>query len=292
VVRLQKFLAQAGIASRRASEQFITAGRVTVNGAVASQLGVKVDPARDHVAVDGRALGPKRKLYIALNKPRGYVCTRADGQARDKIGDLLPKEWTELYSVGRLDCQSEGLIFLTNDGEFCLKLTHPRYGMTRKYVARVEGRVSPELLRQFTAGVWSEGEKLQARRARLLSASQSTSVVELEMTEGRNREVRRLLAARGLSVRRLQRVQIGPVKLGELPAGRWRTLTESEIKSLLLGCYETECLDTLRFGAPDRGRGPGAKHQSHSARRGSGHHRPSPASHAGADSGAPAGARA
>jgi len=233
VVRLQKFLAQAGIASRRASEQVITAGRVTVNGTVASQLGVKVDPAHDRVAVDGRAVGPKRKLYVALHKPRGFVCTRADSRVRDKLGDLLPREWTELYSVGRLDCQSEGLIFLTNDGDFCLKLTHPRYGMIRRYVAHVEGRVTPEMLRQFTAGVLSEGEKLQARRARLLSANNTTSIVELELTEGKNREARRLFAGRGLTVRRLQRVQIGPIKLGELPAGRWRTLTESEIKSLL-----------------------------------------------------------
>jgi 23S rRNA pseudouridine2605 synthase len=114
-----------------------------------------------------------------------------------------------------------------------LKLTHPRYGMIRRYVAHVEGRVTPEMLRQFTAGVLSEGEKLQARRARLLSANNTTSIVELELTEGKNREARRLFAGRGLTVRRLQRVQIGPIKLGELPAGRWRTLTESEIKSLL-----------------------------------------------------------
>jgi pseudouridine synthase len=233
VVRLQKFLAEAGIASRRASEQIITSGRVTVNGAVASELGVKVDPAHDRVAVDGRPVKAKRKLYIALHKPPGYVCTRSDGQARDKISDLLPKEWTELFSVGRLDCQSEGLIFLTNDGDFCLKLTHPRYRIVRKYVARVEGRVTPEMLRQFTAGVLSEGEQLQAQRARLLSANNSTSVVELELTEGKNREVRRLLASQRLTVLRLQRVQIGPIKLGELPPGRWRTLTEPEIKSLL-----------------------------------------------------------
>ena len=234
MVRLQKFLAQAGLASRRASEAIITAGRVTVNGAVVSQLGVKVDPARDRVAVDGRAVGAQAQaLYRAAQAARATSARGAGRQARDKIGDLLPREWTELYSVGRLDCQSEGLIFLTNDGEFCLKLTHPRYGMARKYVARVEGRVTPEMLRDFTAGVWSEGEKLQARRARLLSANNTASVVELELTEGRNREVRRLLAARGLTVRRLQRVQIGPIKLGELPAGRWRTLTESEIKSLL-----------------------------------------------------------
>jgi 23S rRNA pseudouridine2605 synthase len=233
VVRLQKFLAEAGIASRRASEPFITAGRVTVNGAVTSELGVKVDPARDRVAVDGRLIKAKRKLYVALHKPPGYVCTRADGQARDKIGDLLPKEWTELFSVGRLDCQSEGLIFLTNDGDFCLKLTHPRYRITRIYLVRVEGRVTPDMLRHLTAGVVSEGEKLQARRARLISANNSTSVVELELTEGKNREARRLLASQRLTVLRLQRVQIGPIKLGELPPGRWRTLTEPEIKSLL-----------------------------------------------------------
>jgi 23S rRNA pseudouridine2605 synthase len=232
VVRLQKFLAEAGIASRRASEDIIVAGRVTVNGEKAAQLGVKVDPARDRVAVDGRVVKARRKLYIALHKPRGYVCTRA-GQARDTISDLLPREWTSLYSVGRLDCQSEGLIFLTNDGNFCLKLTHPRYGIGRIYVATVEGRATPEMLKKFTAGVLSDGETVQARRTRLLSANNSTSVVELELAGGKNREVRRLFETQGLTVRRLQRVQIGPIKLGELPAGRWRALTEPEIKSLL-----------------------------------------------------------
>ena len=233
MVRLQKFLAEAGVASRRASEPIITSGRVTVNGAVASELGVKVDPAHDRVAVDGRLVKAKRKLYIALHKPPGYVCTRGDGQARDKIGDLLPKEWTELFSVGRLDCQSEGLIFLTNDGDFCLKLTHPRYRIVRKYVARVEGRVTPEMLRQCTTGIHSEGETLKAVRARLISANNSTSVVELALTEGKNREVRRMMTSLRLTVLRLQRVQIGPIKLGELRPGRWRALTEPEIKSLV-----------------------------------------------------------
>jgi pseudouridine synthase len=233
VVRLQKFLAEAGVASRRASEQYIVAGRVTVNGEAACQLGVKVDPGRDRVAVDGRVVRARRKLYVALHKPRGFVCTRA-GEARDKIGDLLPREWNGLFSVGRLDCQSEGLIFLTNDGDFCLKLSHPRYGMARVYVASVEGRVTLEMLKKFTAGVPSAGETVKARRARLVSANNSTSVVELELTEGKNREVRRLFETQGLAVRRLQRVQIGPIKLGELPVGRWRTLTEPEIKSLLV----------------------------------------------------------
>jgi 23S rRNA pseudouridine2605 synthase len=234
VVRLQKFLAEAGIASRRASEQIITAGRVSINGQTASELGVKVDPARDRVAVDGRAVKPKRKIYLALNKPPGFVCTRSDSEARDRIGDLLPEHCKDLFSVGRLDCRSEGLIFLTNDGDFCLKLTHPRYRIARIYAAWVEGRVTPEMLRTFTAGIMSEGEKLQARRARLISANNTTSIVELELAEGKNREVRRLFDSQHLAVRRLQRVQIGPIKLGELPVGRWRALTESEIKSLLV----------------------------------------------------------
>jgi pseudouridine synthase len=233
VVRLQKFLAEAGIASRRASEQVITAGRVTVNGEVASQLGAKVDPQRDLVTVDGRVVARKRKLYIALNKPPGYMCTRGTEDDRQKIGDLLPREWTELFSVGRLDYQSEGLIFLTNDGEFCLKLTHPRYGIPRIYVAWVEGRVTPEMLKNFTQGVMSAGEKLKARRARIVSANNSNSIVEMELTGGKNREVRRLFESQNLTVRRLQRVQIGPIKLGQLPVGKWRALTEPEIKSLL-----------------------------------------------------------
>jgi 23S rRNA pseudouridine2605 synthase len=232
VIRLQKFLAEAGIASRRASEQIITAGRVTINDQTAAQLGTKVDPGRDRVAVDGRVIKPKRKIYLALNKPPGFVCTRSVEQSRDKIGDLLPKQWTDLFSVGRLDCQSEGLIFLTNDGDFCLKLTHPRYRIPRIYIAWVEGRVTPEMLRNFTTGVESAGETLKASRTRLVSANNSNSIVELELAEGRNREVRRLFESQRLTVRRLQRVQIGPIKLGELPVGRWRALTETEIKSL------------------------------------------------------------
>jgi 23S rRNA pseudouridine2605 synthase len=232
VVRLQKFLAEAGVASRRAGEQYIVAGRVTVNGQTASQLGTKVDPAHDQVAVDGRLVKARRKLYLALHKPRGFVCTRGE-EVRDKIGDLLPEQWRGLFSVGRLDCQSEGLIFMTNDGDFCLKMTHPRYGIPRIYVATVEGRVTPDMLKKFTAGVLSGGQTVRARRARLLSANNSSSNVELELAEGKNREVRRLFETQGLAVRRLQRVQIGPIKLGELPPGRWRTLTQPEIKSLL-----------------------------------------------------------
>ena len=192
MVRLQKFLADAGVASRRASEEIIRAGRVAVNGDVVSELGTKVEPGRDHVTLDGVAVRTKRKIYAALNKPRGLVCSRRDELGRATIYELLPKEWGHLHSVGRLDFNSEGLIFLTNDGEFSLRLTHPRYGVRKKYVATVEGRVEPELLRRFIQGVWHEGEKLKAEKARIISASKSQSVVELEVTEGKYHEVRRL----------------------------------------------------------------------------------------------------
>jgi len=231
--RLQKFLAAAGVASRRAGEKLILDGRVAVNGEVVRLLGTKVDPEHDRVAVDGKPVHAKRKLYLALNKPRGCVCSRADEHGRATVYELLPKEWQTVYSVGRLDFASEGLLFLTNDGEFALRLTHPRYGVRKRYMATVDGRVGDEMLRQFGQGVWHEGEKLKAERARLVTEGKAQSVVELELAEGKNREVRRLFESQGLTVRRLVRTQIGRIKLGELKPGRWRTLTQTEIKTLL-----------------------------------------------------------
>ena len=233
MVRLQKFLAEAGVASRRASEGIILAGRVAVNGETVRELGTRVDAGHDRVTVDGEAVRAKRRLYVALHKPRGCVCSRKDERSRPTLYDLLPKEWSSLYSVGRLDYNSEGLIFLTNDGEFSLHLTHPRYGVRKRYVATVEGRVGPEVLTLFTRGVWHQGEELKAKKTRLLLASHSQSVVELELAEGKNREVRRLFESQGLTVKRLVRTQIGKIKLGELRPGKWRTLTESEIESLI-----------------------------------------------------------
>src|SRR6266481_5541403 len=233
MVRLQKFLADAGVASRRAGEQIIVAGRVTVNGEVVRELGSKVHPTRDRVTVDGRPVRARRRLYVALHKPRGYICSRRDPERRRTIGELLPKEWDHLHSVGRLDHDSEGLIFLTNDGEFSLRLTHPRYGARKTYQVTVEGRVPAGTLDRLKQGVIDNDEKLKAEEARLLFASNSRSVLELVLTEGKNREIRRLLAAVSLVIMRLQRVRIGPIKLGELPPGKWRTLTEPEIKSLI-----------------------------------------------------------
>ena len=221
------------MASRRAAEQIILDGRVNVNGRPVRLLGTKVDPVHDNVTVDGRPVRAKRKLYVALHKPAGYVCSHQDERGRPTIHDLLPKEWQNLHSVGRLDFDSEGLIFLTNDGQFALCLTHPRYGVGKKYMAGVEGRVDEAMLKRFLRGVWHAGEKLQARAVRLISASRAKSVVELELGEGKNREVRRLFESQGLTVKRLQRTQIGKIKLGELKPGRWRTLTETEISTLL-----------------------------------------------------------
>jgi len=232
-IRLQKFLAEAGVASRRASERLIVNGLVEVNGRVVQELGAKVDPLHDDVKVEGRAVKARRKIYVALHKPRGILSTRSDDLERRIVTDLLPREWSHLHPVGRLDRDSEGLIFLTNDGEFTLRLTHPRFGVRKKYRAIVEGRVEPVMLRRFTEGVEHEGERLRAEHARLVDANNSHSIVELELAEGKNREVRRLFESQGLLVERLQRTQIGPIRLGELPEGRWRALTPVEVKALL-----------------------------------------------------------
>jgi 23S rRNA pseudouridine2605 synthase len=233
MVRLQKFLADAGAASRRTGEKLILEGRVSVNGDVVRQLGTRVNPAADRVAVDGSPIKPRKKLYVALNKPAGCLCTRSDPGRRQTVGDLLPREWSNLYPVGRLDMDSEGLLFLTNDGEFCLRLTHPRYGVRKIYRVVVKKRVPTEVLARLQQGVFHQGERLQARRARLLEANNSHSVVEIELAEGRNREVRRMFESQDFEVVQLKRIQIGPIKLGELPVGKWRALTDSEIKSLL-----------------------------------------------------------
>ena len=222
------------MASRRAGEKLILEGKVRVNGRFVLLLGTKVDPERDEVMLDGKIIRARRKLYIALNKPPGCVCSHADELGRPTIYQLLPKEWQIVNSVGRLDFNSEGLIFLTNDGQFALRLTHPRYGVRKKYIATVEGKVEPAMLAEFTLGIFHGGERLKAEKARIMGSSNAKSVVELELAEGKNREVRRMFESQNVSVKKLQRVQIGKIKLGELKLGKWRTLTEAEIKTLLL----------------------------------------------------------
>jgi len=232
-VRLQKLIAEAGICSRRAAEGLMAEGRVWVNGQPAREPGTKVEPGVDNVVVDGRPIQARRRLTVALHKPPGFVCSRTPQSSRQRIvGELLPAEWQDLYPVGRLDRDSEGLLLMTNDGEFCLRLTHPRYGVTKHYRATVVGKVDHGVVTRICAGVEDEGETLRARRARILSANASHSCVELELTEGKQHEVRRLFGALGFTVERLERLQIGPIKLGELKSGRWRVLTAVELEAL------------------------------------------------------------
>jgi len=232
-VRLQKIIAEAGIASRRAAEQIILAGRVDVNGETVRTLGQKVQPGVDRVSVDGVLIKAKRKLYIAVHKPKGYLCTRKDPFERRTIGDLLPAEWSHLASVGRLDNDSEGLIFMTNDGEFTLRLSHPRYAVRKTYHLTVEGKTDESIPHRFKSGVEEGGERLKAVSCRVLSTNNTRTVLEVVLVEGKNRELRRMCLALGLTTLRVHRVKIGPIKIGELRSGKWRTLTEAEIKSLL-----------------------------------------------------------
>ena len=216
-VRLQKFLSEAGAASRREGEKLILSGRVTVDGQVVRLLGTKVDPAKNEVSLNGKPVRPKAKRFIALNKPTKIICTRRDTHARATVFDLLPSDWGHLFTIGRLDADSEGLILLTNDGEFCQKVAHPRHGMFKRYRVSLAKRVTPELLDRLTAGLRDDGEWLKAKRAKLL----------------KNREIRRMFRALDHRVLRLQRIAVGPVKLGELPLGKWRMLSRAEIDSCL-----------------------------------------------------------
>ncbi|HNQ89512.1 MAG TPA: pseudouridine synthase [Verrucomicrobiota bacterium] len=237
--RLQKVLAAAGVASRRGSEALIVAGRVSVNGAIVTQLGSQADPAHDEIRVDGAVIHARRRLYVLLNKPAGYVCSRQPAETRPKVGDLLPREWASLFTVGRLDRDSEGLLILTNDGDFCLRLTHPRFGVPKTYRVRVVGRATPAVVHRLREGLVDAGERLQAEKARLLSANASHSTLEVTLREGKNREIRRMLESQGLEVDHLARIRIGPLTLGELPRGKYRVLRETEIRTLLETSQET-----------------------------------------------------
>jgi 23S rRNA pseudouridine2605 synthase len=229
--RLQKVMAAAGVASRRASEELIADGRVTVNGEVA-HLGQKVDVTEDVVEVDGERINidPDR-VYVMLNKPRGVVTTAEDPEGRPAVVDLinLPQR---LFPVGRLDMDTEGLLLLTNDGELAHALMHPSFEVERVYVALVPGPVRRKVLAGIRDGVELEDGVARPRRIRVLEEERSKALLEVVMTEGRKREVRRMLGAAGLNVERLARVAYGGVELGDLRQGKWRFLTPKEIARL------------------------------------------------------------
>jgi pseudouridine synthase len=232
-VRLQKLLAEAGIASRRGAERLIETGRVSVNGQAVVELGARVDPARDRIAVDGQAIrSAEPKRYVLLHKPAGYLTTREDLRGRARVFDLLPNVGVRLHSVGRLDYDAEGLLLLTNDGALTYRLTHPRHAVPRVYHVSVDGHVDEAVIDRLERGVLLEDGPARARDVRRLEPEGGRVRLALTLTEGRHREVKRLCRAVGLRVRRLVRVAYGPLRLDRLPPGGWRELSPREVAAL------------------------------------------------------------
>lgn len=237
-VRLQKVLAAAGVASRRVVEQYITEGRIRVNGETVTELGRRIDPETDLVDVDGTAVQlDVSKRYVMLNKPTGVVSTMRDESGRPDLRQFTSEYEERLYNVGRLDAETSGLLILTNDGELAHVLAHPSFGVTKVYIAKVEGTVTAQTIAKLTKGVDLDDGPIAADKARLLDTSttgrRSSSLVEITLHSGRNRIVRRLLAAVEHPVTELVRRQFGPLHLGTLPAGKSRELTKIELGALL-----------------------------------------------------------
>lgn len=229
--RLQKCIAASGLCSRRAAEQLISAGRVTVNG-LPAQLGNKVDAAVDIIEVDGNRLSaPEQFVYVMLNKPRGYVTTLSDEKGRRTVADLVSDIGLRLFPVGRLDMDSEGLLLMTNDGVLMQQLIHPKYQIYKTYEVTVSGEIE-NAVRRLSALTDLEGEPICPATVRLLSPRGETALLSVTIHEGKNRQIRRMCAACGLSVRRLRRVCEDTLRLGTLKSGTWRYLTQEELKQL------------------------------------------------------------
>ena len=230
MIRLQKVLADRGVASRRRAEELIAAGRVRVDGAVVRTLGTKVDPAA-RIEVDGSATRSAALRYVALNKPKGIVSTARDERGRGTVVDLVGAR-ERLYPVGRLDADSEGLMLLTNDGDWAERVLHPRYGHEREYEVSVTGELTPAAIEQLRRGVRLEEGLARAEKVDVLARSTRTSRLRIVLRTGLKRQVRRMCAAVGLSVTRLVRVRIGSLRIGRLHPGTWRELTRPEIEGL------------------------------------------------------------
>ncbi len=251
-VRLQKFLADAGVASRRRCEELILEGRVLVNGVVIEELPAFVDPRTDRVVANGTPVKRQKLDYFLVHKPKGVVCTNRDPQGRTRAIDLLPELSARLFPVGRLDADSTGLLLMTNDGELAEHLTHPRYGVPKCYRAEVRGRVPGDLPEILKAGVYLSEGKARATEVEVVHASYDRSVLMITLREGRNRQVRRMLARVGHRVKTLKRVQIGPLTVRRLPVGAARRLTPRELDQL------RDAVEQARAAAesPDRRRRP------------------------------------
>lgn len=233
LIRLQKYMADCGVASRRQSEAMIADGRVKVNGKTVRELGTKMDPENDRVSVDGQDIAVKDEyLFYMLNKPAGYLTTTSDPQHRPTIFDLCPELRGRVLPVGRLDMDTEGLLLLTNHGELAYRLTHPKYNIKKKYIARVEGVITPKALKTLEEGVVLEDGKTAPAKARFLKKQGKNSVVELIIHEGKKRQVRRMLKAVGFPCIGLTRVAVDQVTLSHVDLGQIRPLTEKELGRL------------------------------------------------------------
>ena len=230
--RLQKVLAAAGFGSRRSCEDLISTGRVTIDRTTATELGVRVNPNTQKIYVDGDLIRLERKRYFLLCKPKGVVCTAFDPANRTKAIDLLPKDYGRLFTVGRLDENSEGLLLVTNDGELAHRLAHPRFQVERRYRVLVAGQPTEQVLAELKQGMFFTEGKFRVHDVRRISAKGQSSVLEVTLTEGHNREIRRLLARVGHKVMALMRVAFGPLVLSDLPPGAFRELSPTEVKAL------------------------------------------------------------
>lgn len=252
--RLQKVLAAAGISSRRECESLIRDGRVEVDHQVVTELGYRVDPVQHEIRVDGVALTKPKLVHFALNKPAGVVSTNRDPAGRPRVVDLIPSE-QRIFPVGRLDRSSEGLIILTNDGDLANRLTHPRYGVEKTYAVRVAGQMTPETIRQLQKGVYLAEGVARVNSVQIKHRHKQSTDLEIVLDEGRNREIRRVLARVGHKVLKLTRIAIGALRLGELPSGAYRRLTTKEIR------------DLQRAGEPQRGDQEGAARRGRGSRK-------------------------
>ncbi|MCS7021421.1 MAG: rRNA pseudouridine synthase [Gemmataceae bacterium] len=230
--RLNKYLAHAGVGSRRYCDELIAAGRVTVDGVVVTALGAKVDPLVHRVAVDDQPVRPERRVYWLLHKPPGVLCTNYDPDGRPRAVDLLPHVRERVYTVGRLDEASEGLLLMTNDGDLAAALMHPRFGIPKTYLVQVAGKPSREQLQRLTEGIWLSDGKVRAKSVRTLGHQGESTWLRVVLCEGKNREIRRMLARLGHKVMRLKRIAIGPVRLGRLRRGKSRPLSQKELEAL------------------------------------------------------------
>ena len=232
-IRLHKYLALCGIGSRRSCERLIEAGRISVDHQTVRQQGVCIDPATQIVMVDGKCVLPQKKITLLLNKPRNVICTSHDPRKRCTFLSLLPPLPARVYTVGRLDRNSEGLLIITNDGALAYALTHPKYNIEKVYYAWINKKLMPLELSRIKKGVYSTGDLLQVKDIDFLKRSGKTFLYRIGITEGKNRHIRRLFEAIDVEIQRLQRVAIGSLKLGSLRCGAWRYLKDFEFKKLL-----------------------------------------------------------